>query len=207
MNIKIIEKDDTVSYDSLLSVIHKSFEERLKQGLYYTCSSYTKEDLINRTKDGKLLIAIDEETNNILGVSGYTIKRKRKIKYGYFAFIGIDENAKKTGVGSLLFQEVLKYNILSGSEYIESNTAKQAESAVKFHLKNGFRIVGLNSFMTTNYYSYVFRYQIKKPSIWNNARICKLSYIISYCITKTLKKETDYTLLGKIGKKIQKVIL
>ena len=82
-----------------------------------------------------------------------------------------------------------------------STTAVGAESSVKIHLKQGYKIIGLGSFPTTNYYSYIFRLYLQ-PSIWQNSSFCKIRYAISYLKTHLTKKENgSFTLLGSILKK------
>ena len=199
--MKIIEKDDSISYDSLLRVIHASFSERVAQGLQYTCSSYTESDLIDLTKNGKILVALDGHSAAVLGVCGFDVRKHKTRQYVYLSYIAVSNEAKGKGVGSLLVQKVIDYALHSGSDYILSDTAVSAASAVSLHQKNGFRIIGFLSFPRTNYYSYIFRLQLKKPSFYTIGLFCKCRYFIYFLATRLFKTETGYTALGKIRRR------
>ena len=86
-----------------------------------------------------------------------------------------------------------------------SDTAKKAASAVNYHLRNGFKIIGLISHPTTNYYSYLFRKQLTHPSPYDYKLYCKFQYLKSSIKTKLLYKENGQKsllcrLMGKIVK-------
>ncbi len=71
--------------------------------------------------------------------------------------------------------------------YIFEDTAVGADSSVGWHLKNGFRIVGLESYPNTKYYSYLFRLQLV-PSVWQSALWCRLAFAVSYVCCRLRKK-------------------
>ena len=47
------------SYDDVVELIHSSFEERLKQGLFFTCSSMTVDQFMNKTENSSVFVAWD----------------------------------------------------------------------------------------------------------------------------------------------------
>lgn len=207
MNIVIDRVENTaVSYKQILDLIHQSFVERIQQGLLFTCSTLTEEEFINKTKDGLVFVAMDKDTNDLIGtVTVHIRKNKRNITYGYHEYLAVSPIAKRNGVGTKLLAKVMAIVMDTNGEYIESDTAVLAESSVNWHLKNGFKIVGLQSFQTTNYYSYIFRKQLAPSWKWNNDIYLKMVYVCSLFRTKLLKKEDGhYTIIGIVLKKMMK---
>ena len=45
MNIEIHQKDDRTSWEELTKLFHEAFQERLDQGLHFSCSYFTPEEL------------------------------------------------------------------------------------------------------------------------------------------------------------------
>lgn len=205
MSVVVDRLENTaVSYKQLIELIHHSFEERIQQGLFFTCSTMTEEKYINKTKDGVVLVAMDNETNELLGTATIHIRKdNRNIIYGYNEYLAISPSAKRKGIGTKLLEKQMMIVINANGEYIESDTAVGAKSSVCWHLKNGFKIVGLQSFISTNYYSYVFRKQLVMSKKWNNEILVKLIYLFSAFRTKILKKENgEYTVFGVALKRI-----
>ena len=192
------------SYEQVVDLLHEAFQERLQQGLHYTCSSMTVERLKEKTKDGVIVCAIDQDTNRLVGVGVMNFKRDGEHKYGYMEFGGVSSSAKRQGIGSKLMNARIQLAKDYGAEYILSDTSTQAESAIKYHLKNGFKIVGYESYRSTNYWSYVFRLQLKKPSKWDNAAYRKIKFIQSYVFIKLTRTINGAdTALGRIYKKLK----
>ena len=94
---------------------------------------------------------------------------------GSYPNTSVHPEYKGKGIGSLLIKALRAKALEQNCEYISCSTAVDAVSAVKVHLKNGYQIVGLKSFKSTNYYSYLFRMQLK-PSQWSDPSYCKRQY-------------------------------
>lgn len=199
MSVIIKNINDTCySYQDVVQLLHASFDERLKQGLHFTCSYMSSETFQNRVKDGTVLVAFDQCTGELLGTATVHIRKNNRGNiYGYNEYLAILPKAKRTGLGTQLLNSRIQLVLNAGGRYIESDTAVGAKSSLKWHLKNGFQIVGVESFKSTNYYSYLFRKQLCHPSVWDCRLIAKISYAISYVKTHLLKKQNgEYTLLG-----------
>ena len=205
MNILVKKKESTnITIKQIVALLHESFQERQNQGLNYTCSSINDEQFVNKTKEGIIFVAVDESTNELIGTSTLNIHNK-KHKYGYMEYVAIKSTYKHGGIGSLLFEHLRKEAIFLGCEYIISDTSTKASSAVRYHLKNGFKIIGLESYRSTNYWSYVFRMQLKPSLIWNNSLYLKTRFILSFLfIYMTRNIDGSDTRIGKVIKKIRK---
>jgi hypothetical protein len=102
MNVKIVLKDDTISYEAILNILKGAFCEWLDNNLISTVSNYKKEDLLNLTKNGDIFIAIDEDLQTVLGVCGFNIFNINNLKYCYCSFLAVNNLVKSQGIGTLL---------------------------------------------------------------------------------------------------------
>jgi len=207
MNFILKRKEETnVSYEDIVHLIHKSFEDRLKQGLKFTCSFLTVEEYKKDTAKGTVFVALDKDTQELLGTATVNVKKDiYGVTYGYNEYVAIAPKAQRQGIASQLLKECEKIVKEAGAEYIFSDTAVEAKSSIQYHLKNGFKIIGLHSYPSTNYYSYFFRKQLVPSKKWNSNLYCKYAFLKSYIITKlTLRKDGHKTFLASLFKKKKK---
>ena len=194
------------SYEEVANLMHLSFEERLAQGLQFTCSSMTASQFRKKTEKGIVLVAWDTESTSLLGTATVSIRKDKKgIVYGYNEYLAIHPSAKRLGLGTRLLEERIIVIIRAGGQYVISDTAVGADSSVKWHLKNGFKIVGLKSYLSTNYYSYLFRKQLTPSRIWDNSLYVWLVYSKSALFTRVWQKaDGTPTIVHKVIKGIAK---
>ena len=190
MNIKIEVSTNPTPWllTSVLELLHESFKERIEAGLNYGCATFTLEELQSCCQDAILFIAYDE-SEEVIGVIILRIKNKAGFYYAYQEYVAVSSTCKGYGLATHLFEEALKYCINSGVEFILSTTAVEAESSVRYHLKNGFKIYRLVSFRNRNYYSYCFIRPIKRLRFLNCACLRKPLYIVSYILCKSFKRK------------------
>ena len=188
------------SYEDVVELIHSSFEERLKQGLFFTCSSMTVDQFMNKTENSSVFVAWDPATKTLLGNATVSLRKDKKgIVYGYHEYLAISPDAKRLGIGSMIQKEIVILIIDARGQYIISDTAEGAISSVRWHVKNGFKIIGVRSFSTTNYYSYIFRKQLTPSRLWNSNIYTHIRFRVSSILIKALYCEDgSYTLLGKV---------
>lgn len=205
--IKCCKREEAcVSYKDIVELIHESFQERLDKGLRYSCSFMTEEQYIQKTKDGIIFVAVDEESGCLAGTAVLNLRFDGKRKYGYFEFAAGNNSYKHCGIGSLLLLLRKEAAMNAECSYILSDTSTKAESAVKYHLKNGFKIVGYESYRSTNYWSYVFRMQLEPSVFWNNNVFLKFHFFCSYIFIKLTRTiDGDDTCLGKIYKQLKNI--
>lgn len=190
----IIDRLDSspFSCDDVVQLMHRSFEEHIKEGLFFTCSSLTVSQFVDNTRKGLVLVAWDTtDITSLLGTATVTLKRdKHNVVYGYHEYLAINPSAKRLGIGTRLLKACISIISKAGGEYVMSDTAVGANSSVKWHKKNGFKIVGLESFASTKYYSYLFRKQLIPSKKWDNSLYCYLTFVKSAIKTR-LKKKAD----------------
>ena len=158
------------SYDDVVNLLHIAFHERAKQGLYFSCYNFTVDDYKRNTKGGTTFIAYDSDNNELYGMLALTLRRDEEgVLYGNHEYLAVSPASQHTGVATKLFQLCEKECIEKNADYILSDTAIGAKSSVRYHLKQGFQIVGCESFSNTNYYSYIFKKQLSSASDLNEA--------------------------------------
>lgn len=200
MKIKVypIEKTN-VSLERVLTLIKLAFQERKEQGLNYGCLSLSLDGFQEEVKDSMILIATDEDSDVLCGCSVLMIRcDKDGNRFGWEKHTSVHPEYKGKGVGSLLINSLKAKAIELDCEYLGCSTAVDAESAIRVHLKNGYYIVGLKSFRSTNYYSYMFRMQLT-PSCWSDPLYCKKQYKKSRRkIRVAYKADGSKTILGRL---------
>lgn len=206
MSIVIHKIEETnYTYQDVVSLLHEAFQERLNQGLRYSCSFITEEQYKEKTSNGIVYVAIDDESG-LCGTATLTIKIDDKnLKYGYNEYNGIRSDMKRKGIGTLLSLLIEREALKNGCQYLMSDTSTKAKSAIKYHLKNGFKIVGLESYRSTNYWSYVFRKQLVPSKKWDCTFYCKCQYLKSWIFMRLTRDiNGNDTILGRLYKTIRK---
>jgi L-amino acid N-acyltransferase YncA len=134
-----------------------------------------------REKSRNSIVIVVYRRDELLGTACSTIlKDKHGKNYSYEERIYVTPKCKRGGIGSKMHNKRILIAKENGCEYTISDTAEGALSSVKWHLKNGYKLVGLRSYYGTNYYSKIFRWQIEPNSVWNNDLFCKVHYWLSY---------------------------
>lgn len=169
MNIVVTEIDKTdFSLSQVADLLHESFKERLDQGLNLGGATITADELLECKSKGEIFVAYSEGSKQLLGTVVIYLKRNLFGKeFWLHDFVGVSSAAKRLGIGSKLLEQCVIYAKTHNATYIESCTAVNAKSSVNWHLKNGFKIVKFASYKDKNYFSYIFRLQLKHPSIWD----------------------------------------
>ena len=193
------------TYQQIVDLMHESFDERLQQGLNFTCSSMTTDQYEDKVKDGFTFVAFNPESEELLGTATLHIRKDKKdVTYGYHEYLAVSPKAKHLGIGTKLLNKRLLLLLLSrGGKYVMSDTACGATSSVNWHLKNGFHIYELESYRSTNYWSFVF-IKYLDDSVKRTPLQLKLHFWKSFLFIKTTRNVdgTDTT-LGKLYKKMK----
>lgn len=196
--------ETNVSYQQLTDLLHAAFEERLEQGLNFTCSTMSAEQFEAKMKDGYVFVALNKETNELLGtVTIHVGTDKSGNVFGYHEYLAVSPKVKHLGVGTklaLAWDALLKEK---KAKYVLSDTACGATSSVNWHLKNGFQIYELESYRSTNYWSYVF-IKYLDDSIRKSLFQIRMHYWWSWLFIRTTRhKNGSDTAIGKLYKKVK----
>ncbi len=121
---------------------------------------------------------------------------------GNHQFVGISPECKRSGVGSMLFERMLEYAKSKGCYFLTSTTSVKAKSSIAWHKKNGFKIYRYASFRCTNYFSYVFRLDLREKSILRFWLPRKALLVATFVVTRLSQDENGN--LTKIGQVLLK---
>ena len=175
------------THNDVVELIKASFVQWQERGLESSLLKLTPDSFAEKTANDIVLVAIDENNNTLLGTTSFSILKDRQGKqYAYNKYSAVISTTKQKGIGSSLLQCEKRIAINEGCCYIISDTCEHAKWSVKWHEKNGFRIIGETSFNNNDYYSYVFRLQLKESYIWSNPIYCKIRFIISWLKTRLM---------------------
>ena len=180
-------------------MIKTAFQERKDAGLNYGCLSLSLDGFLKEISDSIILVAVDKDTRTLCGCTVLLLRRDKKgVLYGKEKHTSVHPDCKGKGMGSLLIMALREKAIEQGCDYVCCSTAVDAESAVKVHLKNGYQLVGLKSFKSTNYYSYLFRMQLKS-SQWSDPSFCKRQFKKSARRVRiSYKADGSRTIVGRV---------
>ena len=181
-------KDSPFTHEEVLELIKESFQQWLDNGLGSILMQFTPSEFAEKTADAVVLVAIDSDNNELVGTVTFTIHHTRKGDWAYHKYLAVKPSSKNKGIATRLLEEFVSIAKKEGYAYILSNTAVPADWSVKWHKKNGFKTIGLYSTITSDYYSYLFRYQLKSPSIWNCTLFTDCVYGLSYLKTRAMRR-------------------
>ena len=157
-----------------------------------------------------VFVAQDAATGELLAMRTLILNKKKQCALeGNFS---VSPNAKRQGVGTKLFEVEQRYLKEKGYKYVTCSTAIPATWSVRWHLKNGYHIVGYSRSEKRSYASYVFRKQIAIDVrhhpidlLWTKPLApitAKLRYWATWLATKICKdKAGRLNLVGRLAKR------
>ena len=199
--VKPIE-DTGISFKQYYDFIQDSYEERIIQGIPFVCTTLTVDELKTDIKKNGCQIfvsSLNKEFTEITSSISVAYRHNHEGKYAWFHLVASNKNNKRLGFGTQMLKTMIEKAKEEGCKYVLLSTAKSANSAVQFYLKNGFFIQSSHFPLRGGYSSYIFHYQITHPSKWDYAIYRKYQYIISDC------KQTAKRLLSFLLKLINKI--
>ena len=159
-----------------------------------------------------VFVAQDAATSELLAMRTLILNQKKQCALeGNFS---VSPNAKRQGVGSKLFEVEQRHLREKGYRYVTCSTAIPAVWSVRWHLKNGYRIVGYSRSERNNYASYIFRKQIATdvrhhPTdlLWTRPVApvtAKIRYCLTWLATNICKsKSGKLNAIGRIAKDVR----
>lgn len=191
-------QDSRFTHADVVELIKASFAQWQEKGLESSLLKLTPESFAKRTANDTVLVAIDNTNDTLLGTTSFAIyEDKQGKRYAYNKYSAVVNTTKQKGIGSSLLEFEKQMAVNEGCCYILSDTCVHAKWSVKWHKKNGFRIIGLKSFNFNDYYSFIFRLQLEKSSLWSSPIYCKLASFISGLKTRLMyNSKGEMTLFG-----------
>ena len=203
-------KETDITPEELYALRKASFEQWHDEGLRV---SMADESVFSQyLKDKVVFVAQDAATGELLAMHTLRLNRKRGSAAG--ANLAVAPAAKHEGIASRLLQEEVSRLQQKGYRYLVGSTGIPAVWSVRWHLKNGYRIVGYKRSERENYPSYVFRKQFATdirhhPSdiFWLSSIApvtARLHYAASWVVTHICKtSQGRLTLLGRLAQRLR----
>ena len=205
-------KEAEVSVEELYELEQVAFQQWTDAGLYTPVSNTSVERLQRYIADKAVFVAQDEATGELLGM--HTLKLNKRKGRANGANLAVSPKAQHEGIASRMLEAEAQRLRKAGYRYMVGNTGIPAIWSVKWHLKNGYHIVGYSRSERNNYASYIFRKQIATdvrhhPTdlLWV-APIAPLTAKVLYCFswlaTNICKsKSGKLNAIGRIAKDVR----
>ena len=207
MRRKIIiktNKEAQVPVEALNDLRRAAFEQWEKEGLYFSMSS--DEHFGQYLRDKVVFVAHDAERGELLAM--HTLKLNKQKGRANGANLAVSPKAKHEGIASRMLQEEVQRLRKAGYKYMAGNTGIPATWSVKWHLKNGYYIVGYSRSEKNNYASYIFRKPIAPSLLWSRPLApitAKLLYCLSWLATNICKsKSGKLNWIGRMTKRCKR---
>ena len=155
-DIRIIEKPDSVAYQTVLDVLTRAHQINFDRGIVFKITAYTSEYFEERLrkKAGKCFVAMDGE--KVVATASCWIGDKAhwysKGRYMKWMHVGVLPEYKGRHIAQELLKAVEDETKAQGLDRVFFDTAEKNEEMLKFAKKNGFRRVGFFS-PTSDHYS------------------------------------------------------
>lgn len=154
--IEIKKLSSPLPYEDLAEVLRDAFKERTEAGLNFLCASFNGDDLKNHLSNNAVVFGAYHD-NAIIGMNVLnSIREKYGIRFGTSEYGAIRSNYKRQGIGYALFKKRIQEAKQLGLDFILSDTAVSADSAVQYHKKVGFKIYGYSQYPNRTYLSVNF---------------------------------------------------
>ena len=178
MDIEITtRKECPVEDEVLFGLFQRSFQQWHDQGIEAKFLSQDIEYFRNATKRavvilamrGKMLDGRCEMEDAVEGCEpvGMLCINRYKDKHAYDFYLTVAPEAKHQGVGTRMLDYAVEHLKERGYKYLIDTTSVQATWSIRWHLKNGYRIVGFGKGHKPYCDSYKFRKQIAPSLLWS----------------------------------------
>ena len=205
-------KEAEVSVEELYELEQAAFQQWTDAGLYTPVSNTSIERLQRYIADKAVFIAQDEATGELLGM--HTLKLNKRKGRANGANLAVSPKAQHEGIASRMLEAEAQRLRKAGYRYMMGNTGIPATWSVKWHLKNGYHIVGYSRSERNNYASYIFRKQIATdvrhhPTdlLWTKPLApitAKLRYSLTWMATMICKDNSGrLNAIGRIAKDVR----
>ena len=189
--------------ENVHSLVSEAWQQWFEAGLESVASHLTEERFATVVKRSDVFVALDKNTGELSGCHFLRADRKRNCIIG--SFLAVSPKAQGHGIATALLAEEIARAIKAGYAYMQGSTAPQAVWSVRWHLKNGYRIIGYSRSPERNHPLYVFRRQLTPSVFWSGPLApitAKLRFMATYLATVICKDQQGH--LNPIGRLVMK---
>ena len=203
-NILIATREELgVSDNALFELYNVSFDMWRKHGLEADWLHLTQDSFKRQLHKKMIFVAIDKSKGEIIGM--HALKSIPKSKGLAGSFLAVLPSVQRYGIATCILEYEMAYARNKNHTHLREYTAVNADWSVKWHLKNGYRIIGYNRSEKDNYASYLFHLQLVPSLLWSGPLApvtAKVQYLFYRVATAILKDANGRpTLILKYVKK------
>jgi len=198
-------RETDITDEQLFALYKDAYSQWSEAGIESSWRDFTQEDSVRLSSyaaKASVFVVLDAKTGELLAAHTLRANKRKKVVSG--SALAVVSKAKRRGIATALLQYEVDRVRKAGYQYMRGSTATNATWSVKWHLKNGYRIVGYKRSENNNYPSYVFRLQLQPSILWSGslapitARLC---YLCSYTVTCLVKDSKGrLNVVGRIAK-------
>ena len=189
MKVVVIKtyKEAGVPAEELYLLEQTAYQQWTEAGLYTPMEDMTFEQFLLNQRSRAVFVAQDAATGELLGMHTLRLNKQQGCAHG--ADLSVSPKAQHEGIASSMLEAEVQRLRKNGYRYMMGSTVIPATWSVRWHLKNGYYIVGYSRSEKHNYASYVFRKQIAIDLRHHPTDLLWLPYIASvtarlrYCLT------------------------
>ena len=205
-------KEAEVSVEELYILEKTAYKQWTEAGIYTPMKDATFEQFERSIKGKVIFVAQDAQTGELLAMHTLRLNKKQGSAHG--ADLSVSPKAQHEGIATRMLEAEAQRLRKNGYRYMVGSTAIPATWSVRWHLKNGYYIVGYSRSEKSNYASYVFRKQIATdvrhhPTdlLWTKP-IAPITAKLRYCLTWMAMmickdKSGKLNAIGRIAKKLK----
>ena len=224
-------KETNVTDEALYALSLESFNAWTEQGLEAPWMHRSLIEFQRIIHSVTVFVALDTETGELLGMHCFRAYRRQGWCYGFLLAVAafarresvasrMLDFARRESVASRMLDYEAEYIRKKGYHYIKEVTATTADWSIRWHLKNGFRIIGYYHSPNDNFANYVFRKQLMPISLsspagivfilrhpvyalHSSAAFCRLRFYLSYAAARLVKHADGRdNLIGSVARKL-----
>ena len=201
-----------VSTEKLYELFQQSFQQWRDLDITAPFINKSFEEFKEVVENANVFVALDAETQELLGMHCFLFRKKDGQAFGFF--LAVSPKAKHEGIASRMLAHEVTIFRKHGYRYMQGTTNAAATWSVRWHLKNGYRIVGYSRSVNSNSPSCTFRKQIAydlrhHPTdfLWLpfiapvTARLTYTITFLATCICKNWSGELN--VLGRLAKRLR----
>lgn len=205
------KREKVVPVEVLYGLFRQSFDQWRDNGIVASFINKTFEEFKEVIGRSVVFVAQDRETEEVLGMHCFYCYPAR---YVFDFFLAVSPHAKRQGIATKILQEEVARLRQKGYRYMKCTTNAAATWSVRWHLKNGYRIVGYSRSINSNSPSYTFRKQLAYDLRHHPTDFfwlpfvapitARLTYTITFlatCICKNWSGELN--VLGRLAKRLR----
>ena len=184
-------RESGIPDEDILDLINRSYAVWKENGLDGPFMHYTLEEFRRETARANVFVAVEAGTGRLVGT--HTFHANRRLKYVHGRLLAVAPDVRKQGIATRMLALEAERVRQAGFDYMRGFTAVSAEWSVRWHLRNGYRIIGYRKSPKENHYTYVFRKQLAPPtiknlrySLYSSALFCRCRFWVSYLHTRLL---------------------